>query len=63
MRSTEDDAVADPKWWMESRGHCWRNFISAEIKAAWFTFTEEQRRMLFRQAQENELARDWNWDD
>jgi hypothetical protein len=58
--TTEDAAVTTPQWELARKVHDWRNYVSKEIRAAWFTFTEEQRRMLFRQA--DEVASHEEWD-
>lgn len=44
------ESVNNPEWSNSRRMHDWRNYISEEIKEAWYSFTETQRMMLYRQA-------------
>lgn len=39
-----------PDWQNAGKTHDWRNHVSAEVRAAWDSFTTEQREALFRQA-------------
>jgi hypothetical protein len=49
----------EPKWIDAGRIHDWRNYVSEEIQYMWSTFTEEQKKAIARQAEENALDEEW----
>ncbi len=50
----------NPEWENAGRVHDWRNYISEEIEAMWDTFTDEQKAALYRQADAQASAEDWD---
>ena len=58
MTDTAADWAA-PAWDRHERIHCWRNYISAEVRAMWHTFTPEQQQALARQAQAQADEEEW----
>ncbi len=49
-----------PQWDNAGRVHEWKNYISDEVKALWFTFTDAQRQALSRQAEDIADQEDWD---
>lgn len=39
--------------------HDWRRYISADMRAAWNTFTDDQKRMIFENAEAQADAEEW----
>lgn len=39
--------------------HDWRRYISADMRAAWDTFTDDQKRMIFENAEAQADAEEW----
>jgi hypothetical protein len=52
-------AITDPQWDRASRVHDWRNYVSDEVRKMWDSFTEEQKRALYRQSDELAYAEEW----
>lgn len=40
--------------------HNWRNYIGDELRAIWATFSDEQKRVIARQANITAEAEDWD---
>lgn len=49
-----------PNWESAGRIHDWRNHVSEEIQDMWDTFTDEQKRALQQQAQQQAEAEEWD---
>jgi len=50
----------DPQWDEDDLVHNWRNYILEGLRAIWDTFTDEQKRALYENA--NTIAGEEDWD-
>lgn len=49
-----------PKWYAEDRVHNWRNYISESVRSMWSSFTDEQKKALAAQAEEQAAQEEWD---
>jgi hypothetical protein len=49
----------NPNWDEAGRVHDWRNYISAELRGMWNTFTPEQKKAIAESAEETASREDW----
>lgn len=49
-----------PEWATEWRVHCWMKYISDEIKQHWHSFSDDQKRMIYENADELAMKEDWD---
>ena len=49
----------EPDWAHADRVHCWRNYISDELKDLWGTFSMRQQAAIARNAQDMADREDW----
>jgi hypothetical protein len=42
-----------PDWNAGGKVHNWRNYVSEEVRAMWDTFNDDQKKALYRQANDN----------
>lgn len=42
------------------RVHDWRNYISEDMIAIWHTFTDEQRKVIYENAEQIAFHEDWD---
>ena len=54
------DNYLDPDWDGAGKVHDWRNYISDELMAAWFTFTPEQKRLISENADTIASREEWD---
>jgi len=50
----------NPKWEDAERVHEWKNYVSAEVRGMWDTFTPEQKQALARSAEECASREEWD---
>lgn len=48
-----------PRWWEERKVHCWRNYISEEVKGMWGDFSYSQRKAIAENMQEIVDREEW----
>jgi hypothetical protein len=51
---------AVPDWGIHDKVHCWRNYISDEVRALWPEFSDAQKAALARQADEIASREEWD---
>jgi hypothetical protein len=49
-----------PDWKAAGKVHDWRNYISDELKAIWDTFTDEQKRLIASNADDEANKEYWD---
>ena len=51
---------ASPDWETGGRVHNWKNHISGDLKGIWYTFTDVQKAIIAKSAQENADSEEWD---
>ena len=50
----------DPRWDVCERVHCWRNYISNNLREIWDTFTDEQKAAIAESADDAASMEEWD---
>jgi len=53
------DDCYNPKWDEAGRVHDWRNYISEEMRAIWPTFTDDQKKIIAANADDEAGNEHW----
>jgi hypothetical protein len=49
-----------PDWNAGGKVHNWRNYVSEEVRAMWDTFNDDQKKALYRQANDSAEREEWD---
>lgn len=50
----------EPQWDVEDKVHCWRNYVSDDLKNIWDTFDCDQKQIIAEAFQDIADAEDWD---
>lgn len=50
----------EPKWEVKDKVHCWRNYVSDNLKNIWDTFDCDQKQIIAEAFQEIADGEDWD---
>lgn len=50
----------EPQWDKAGKVHDWRNYIIQEVRDIWGTFTSEQQKVLYKQADDIAMQEEWD---
>ncbi len=60
MSELTDDDLKNISFAWADRVHDWRNHVGEKVKAIWQSFTPEQRRAIYEDAEECAASEDWD---
>lgn len=59
MKATTSNEYDNPDWSAGGRVHNWRNYINDGLMAIWHTFTSDQKRVIYENAEQQAEREEW----